>query len=304
MAKKAKSSSQKSSSVVTSENSVVQNVTNVLDSLIESLPAVTPVAKGKTQKWRIDLDATGQQAFTHWVEAKVLSEPVLQRMEMAKDALNEICLHEYVARFYDARNRPSNPQLATEKDGKDDHLASWLFTDKFKVRLPEILEGQDARSVYIAAFCDAGLHASDAEKLVHNELVLNPVIGVRNLNDLLTGHFGPNREFVPASEVEKSAGRKLAAILSAKTTTSFEPFSDDEKVAMIVRDSGVTVRTGFLERVCNYARSAEEMIGIFRLLQPVVYPSHAKFAVNDNPVEQSNRKIAAAAEILGTSASK
>jgi hypothetical protein len=38
------------------------------------------------------------------------------------------------------------------------------------------------------------------------------------------------------------------------------------------------------------------------LLIPVSYPSYAKFAINDNPVEQSNRKISAAADILGTSA--
>jgi hypothetical protein len=37
------------------------------------------------------------------------------------------------------------------------------------------------------------------------------------------------------------------------------------------------------------------------LISPVVYPSYAKFATNDTPVAQGDRKIQAAAEILGTS---
>lgn len=294
MAKKSKSTE--------ASNKVVQSVTSILDSLVASLPAIAPVAKGKAQKWRIDFNENGKDIFRQWIEAKTLSEPVLQRLEMSKDALNNICLQEYVAKFYEARNRPCNPQLAIDKDGIEDHVASWLFTDKFKVRLPEVLDGQDAKSVYIAAFCDVGLHSSDSEKLVHNELMLNPVIGVRPISDLLNGHFGSNREFVLATDVEKSAGRKLAAFLSAKIAGTFEPLTDDEKIAMIQRDSGITVRTGFLERVCNYARSSDELLGIFSLLIPVFYPSHAKFAINDNPVEQSNRKISAAADILGTSA--
>ena len=282
-------------------NAVVKNVANVLDSLVASLPTASPVTKGKNQKWRIDLDESGKDVFTRWIEAKILSEPVMQRLEISKDSLNEICLREFVSKFYEAKNRPSNPQIVVDKDGKDDHSATWLFTDKFKVRLPEVQEGQDPKSIYITAFCDVGLHANDAENLVHNELVLNPVIGVRPINDLLNGHFGPNREFIPANDVEKSAGTKLAAFLSARSASTFEPLTDEEKIAMIQRDNGVTVRTGFLERVCNYARSEEELMGIFRLLQPVVYPSHAKFAINDNPVEQSNRKISAASDILGVS---
>lgn len=282
-------------------NPVVQSVTNVLDSLIASLPVVKPINKGKIAKWNIDLDENGQEVFERWIEAKILSEPVLQRMENSKDALNAICLREFTEKFYEARNRPSNPQLVCTKEGKEDHTATWLFTDKFKVRLPEVQDGQDAKTTYIAAFCEIGLHATEAEKLVHNELIINPVIGVRPINDLLNGHFGKSREFIPASDIEKSAGRKLAAFLTARSESTFEPLTDEERMVMIERDNGVAVRTGFLERVCSYVKSANELMAIFKLLQPVVYPSYAKFAINDNPVEQGNRKISAAAHILGAS---
>ena len=291
MAKKAKSAS------VTTES-----VTNTLESLVASLPVANPVSKGKAVKWQIPLDPDGEMVFVNWLSAKVVSEPVLQRLENSKDILNQICISEFCERFFQARSRPSNPQLQISKNGNVDHTASWLFTDKFKVKLPEVQEGLDPKKVYITAFTDISLHPSDAENLVNNELILNPVIGVRPITELLTGHYGSNREFVPANEIEKSAGKKLAAFLSGSGKITLEGLTNDEKLALIQRDSGVSIRNGFLERVCSYCKSSEQLVAIFTLIQPVVYPSYAKFAINDNPVEQGNRKIAAAAEILGTNA--
>lgn len=295
MAKKAKSAS-------VSPSANTESVANVLESLVASLPTATPVAKGKAPKWQIPLDANEESIFANWISAKIVSEPVMQRLENSKDLLNQICLKEFCQRFFELRSRPSNPQLQTTKNGNVDHTASWLFTDKFKVKLPEVTEGIDPKKVYTTAFTDVGLHPADAENLVNNELILNPVIGVRPITELLTGHYGSSREFVPASEVEKSAGKKLAAFLSGSGKVTLDALTNEEKVALIQRDSGVTVRNGFLERVCTYCKSAEQLYAIFGLLQPVVYPSYAKFAVNDNPVEQGNRKIAAAADILGTQA--
>lgn len=280
----------------------VQSVTEVLDTLVASLPPATPVAKGK-QKWRIELGEEGREVFRRWIEAKVVSEPVMARLENAKDQLNDICLEAFVQKFLEARNKPSNPQLALTSGSSDDCTANWMFTDKFKVRLPEVPDGVDAKETFAQAFVEAaGLDEDNAQKIVDTELLLNPVIGVRPINDLLSGHFSNGREFVPATEVEQSAGRKLAAFLSATGDVKLSPLTPEEKVAIIQRDNGVTVRAGFLDRVTNYVQTPEQLMGIFKLLVPVVYPAQPKFAINDSPVRQSERKIAAAADILGTAA--
>lgn len=293
----------KKSSAKVASSKTVQSVTEVLDNLVASLPPKTPVTKGRNNKWRIDLSEEGKDTFKRWIEAKVVSEPVMARLENAKDMLNDLCLEAFVQKFFEARNRPSNPQLALTDGSADDCTANWMFTDKFKVRLPEVPEGADAKEIFAQAFVDvAGLHPSEAQKLVDTELLLNPVIGVRPINDLLSGHFSNGREFVPATDVEKSAGRKLAAFLSARDALNVEPLTDEEKIAMIQRDNGVTVRAGFLDRVANYVQTPEQLLGIFKLLIPVVYPANPKFAINDNPVRQGERKIAAAADILGTAA--
>lgn len=279
----------------------VQTATNVLENLMENLPKATPTQKGSVAKWRLDFSPKEEAAFARWIEAKTVSEPVMQRLEHTKDTLNEICLKKFAEKYFEQKNKPSNPQLVSKKNDQDDHIATWIFTDKFKFKFPEIPDGHDAKAVYIGALVEAGLSQTDAEKLIHQELILNPVIGIKPLNDLLNGHFGSGREFVPATDIEKSAGKKIAAFLSGKNTSSLELLTDDEKIAAIQRDSGVTVRPGFLERVCGYAQSVSDLMIIFRHICPVVYPSYAKFAINDTPVAQGDRKIQAAAEILGTS---
>lgn len=284
---------------VAKSTKAVQSVADVLENLVASLPPAKPVSKG-ANKWRVDLDEEGKEAFVRWMEAKVVSEPVMARLESSKDILNEICMSKFVAKFFETRNRPSNPQLATERNGADDCVANWMFTDKFKIKLPPVPDGADPKEVYASAFVDMGLEEGDAEKLVNAELMLNPVVGVRPINDLLQGHFTSGREFVAATEVEKSAGRKLAAFLTANDEITLDPLTQEEKSALIHREAGVAVRAGFLERVCSYVHTPEQLMGVFKLLVPVVYPANPKFAVNDSPVKQSERKISAASDILGT----
>ena len=66
---------------------VTQSVTDVLGGLMASLPFVAQ-KDTKDKKWQISLDAEDQMAFARWIEAKVVSEPVMQRLENAKDQLN------------------------------------------------------------------------------------------------------------------------------------------------------------------------------------------------------------------------
>ena len=277
---------------------VTKSVTDVLGGLMASLPFVAQ-KDNKDKKWQISLDTEEQMAFTRWIDAKVVSEPVMQRLENAKDQLNEICLREFVGVFFENRSRPSNPQIVVAKGVVIDHQATWIMTDKFKMRLPDVSDHQDAKTVYVAAFVSAGIHPNDAENLVSNELLINPVIGVRPINDLLAGHYGSGREFVPATDTEKSAGKKLAAFLSASSQVTLDALTNEEKLVLISRDSGVSVRYGFLERVTNYAKSADDLLSIFRLISPVVYPAYPKYAVSDTPMDQSKRKVLAAADIIG-----
>ena len=96
MAKKA------TKSVSVSKSSTTESVASVLESLVASLPPITPTVKGKASKWKISLDEEAQEVFTRWISAKIVAEPVMQRLENSKDILNEICLQEFCIKYFES----------------------------------------------------------------------------------------------------------------------------------------------------------------------------------------------------------
>lgn len=282
----------------------VNNAASVLDELADLMPAAKPVAKGK-QKWEMPLDAGAETSFVRWIEAKTVLEPVKTRLDASKAELNEFCLRDMAKRLFDAKSKPSNPELKTRKpDGSVDHQAVFLMTDNFKYRFPEVPEGVSAKGHFVKTFIDLGLHPADAERLVENEVIFTPVMGVRKFNELLQGTFGEAREFIPASAEEQAAIRKLLAYIRAAgnpgETVEVEPLTPAEKALIMERDSGIKVKAGFYNRVATYVQNVDQLLGVFKIIQPIIYPNYPKFAMSDTKVSQTNRAIAAAADILGT----
>jgi len=282
----------------------VNAAANILDELADLVPAAKPVAKGK-QKWELPLDPGAQTSFTRWISAKTVAEPVLKRLENSKDELNEYCLRDMATRLFNSKSKPSNPELKTRNDaGEVDHQAVFLMTDKFKYRFPEVPEGVSAKGHFVKVFTDLGLHPNDAERLVDNEVVFTPITGIRKLNEMLQGRFGEGREFIPATAEEQTAVRKLVAYIRAVgnpgETVEVEPLTPAEKALVMERDNGITVKSGFYDRVGTYVQSVDQLMVVFKVIQPIVYPAYPKFALSDTAVNQTQRKIAAAADILGT----
>ena len=278
---------------------------NVLDELADLIPATKPVAKGGKQKWELPLDPAASTSFIRWIEAKVVAEPVLKRLENSKEELSEYCLREMAKRLFESKSKPSNPELKTCNDkGQVDHQATFLMTDKFKYRFPEVPEGTSATNHFIQVFINLGLHPTDAERLVNNEVIFTPITGIRKLNEMLQGRFGEGREFIPASVEEQTAVRKLVAYLRAVANpgemVEVEPLTPAEKALIMERDSGITVKSGFYNRVATYVQNVDQLLAIFKVIQPVVYPAYPKFAQSDTVVNQTERKKAAADDIIGT----
>lgn len=284
------------------------NAANVLDELADLVPATKPVAKGKS-KWELPLSSEAETSFGRWIEAKTVAEPVLKRLENSKDEVNEFCLRQMAQRLFDSKSKPSNPEIKTRNaKGEVDHQAVFLMTDKFKYRFPEVPEGVAVKGFFTQMFVDLGLHQTDAARLVENEIIFTPITGIRKLNEMLQGHFGEGREFIPATEEEQTAVRKLVAYIRAVAnpgeTVEVEPLTAAEKALIMERDSGITVKAGFYDRVATYCQNVDQLMAIFKVIQPIVYPAYPKFAMSDTAVNQMQRKIAAAADILGTVADK
>lgn len=261
-----------------------------------------PKAAGK-QKWELPLSDEAKADARRWIDAKVVLEPVEKRVENAKNDFNEYALREMATRLFNNKSKPSNPLVVLYKDdGKTvDSQFQFMMTDKFKYRFPNVPEDVEPRDHFIQVFQTVGLHPNDAENLVDNELDFNPVVGIRSLTELLEGHYGEGREWVDSTQEEKTAGQKLAALLmwdgQGDAPAALTP---EEKALVVQRSPGIQVKAGFYDRVATYCQSVDQLLGIFKVIQPIVYPAYAKFAINDSETDKTRRKIEAAADILGT----
>ena len=278
---------------------------NVSAALLGDIAALIPTSskpKGKATKWEMELSDEARQDAERWASAKAVLEPVEKRVENAKNDFIEYALDVMVQKLFANKSKASNPIVVlTKTDGTVDHQFQVMLTDKFKYRFPEVPEGVSARQHFIDVFVNVGLHPSDAENLVDNELDFMPITGFRSLTELLEGHYGEGREWIEATEADKEAGKKFAALLMWNGTDEApEALTPQEKALVITRSPGMQVKAGFYDRVATYCQCKEQLHGIFKVIQPIIYPSYLKFALNDSETAKTARKIQAAADILGT----
>jgi hypothetical protein len=277
---------------------------DILADIADLVPAPTPKSSGR-EKWEIKLSPDAQADLNRWLEAKTLLEPTQQRVENSKEEVNAFCLREMAGLIFKNKSKPSNPEIKVYKaDGTVDSTAVFLMSDKFKYRFPDVPEGVETRDHFVDLFKSLGLHPSDAERLVDEELDFSPIVGFKTLTELLEGHYGEGREWIESTEDEKAVGRKLAGFLRAMPgpdgNVQVPGLTPQEKAIALERGKSIKVKQGFYNRVATYVQSADQLLAVFKVIVPIVYPAYPKYALHDSPTDQLDRKIKAAADILGT----
>ena len=282
-----------SSANVLSSSDVLKKLANV---------GVAPAPKStKPDRWELPLDDKTTVAATQWVAAKTVCDAVEARVENTKAQIVDYAVGKLAEKFFDNKNRPSNPQIVLKKDdGTPDHQFIFMLTDRFKVEFKDIPESVLPVDFFTSLFEQVGLSPENAKKITENELDFTPVTGVRSFTELLDGRFGANREWVDSTSEEKAAGSKMAALLLWDGNGAApQPLTPAEQGIVVRRDPGVVVKAGFYDRVALYCTTVDQIKGVFSIIRPVSYPSYCKFAMNDTDTSKLNRKIAAVSDILG-----
>ena len=271
----------------------------VLDELTNLVPEKNPEVK-KTGEWELPLTPEAQLTANRWADAKELSDPLVKRLEKERNEFNAYALRVMAEKLLKLKSKPSNPIVATKRaDGKDDHKFKWLFCDSLSLDFPAVPEGVSPRDHYAKVLENSGLHPVDAAALVNNEFDFCPVIGFKSFTELLDGSF-KNKEFVASSDQEKAAGLKLKdLVMWDGTSPAPQPLTAEEKDLVLERSSNAKVKAGFLSRVTNYCRSVDQIMAVFSLIQPKVYPSYLDYASSDDAATKISRKKLALTDILG-----
>ena len=190
-----------------------------------------------------------------------------------------------------------------------------LFTkvqERFKINKPEVPDGKTLEEALIESFTDlfvgTGVPESEAEsdaaRLVNNEFDFTPKKTI-DLTKLVFGHYegeGKNRTWMDATEEEQALANKVITLLSARSTgevTQADLLTDEESESVIEERDSLVIKKGFLQRVCTYVRSLDQLRSLFKIIKPVTVVSGKKFAQADTPEEQNRRKLEVAIDILG-----
>ena len=265
-----------------------------------------PTAKSnKSDRPTLELTPSAIEAVRVWVPAKILADHFDEHLKNAKALLDDEIFDLYLKAMWDAKSQPANPALKVNDDqGHPDMEGMFVVMEKFSVQVPEIDDENDDRdsvsAKMIAQFVRCGVNAAKATQLVANEFIIREEKYIA-LTELMEGKK-KGKEFVPPTTIGKAAAEKLIFAIAMNQPLNL---TDEEREALIVTTSFlVSVKGGFLNRVCTYCDNFDQLKSIVKLLvKPVLSHRGAKI-VNGSLEEKNCRLIGCAADILGEMTSK
>jgi hypothetical protein len=240
---------------------------------LNNLLATTEKKAADNERPTMPVPPAARLAFARLVPAKQIFEIAEKRMKVEQGIVNDEMITSYCEVLYTQGSRPTNPRLKVEKDGRPDMSGLFQVQEKWKL----VYDKGDApvKVRLVDALKKAGFTAEIADKIVENEVNYQPMTVLRPLNELAQGNA-----------VERSAAAKVIALA---TGGALEPFTFEERQAAITKIEDVWVKDGILDRVKAYVKSAAELRNLFRVIQPVHFVSHMKYAESDTEEERTKR---------------
>jgi hypothetical protein len=273
--------------------------------LLTSLSAgKKPVAKAaKPGKPKMKMSREMENHFVRFVEAYALAKDVDARRDNEKAQLNKLCVDYWIEQLWALKNRPPTQILEFQN-----HFANFIVADKYTFNVPELKEVETLEDGFFRTFSElfaaTGMDLEAAEEAANNvlgEMDLKPRPNV-DIFRWLEGHYegaGDNKVFVEATEEEKALGIKLVTILQCRSKNSFVPLNDEECGKIFEFKQYIGVNKGFLQRICNYVKSLEQLKAVFTVIKPIVWPGQIEFAKGATPQDQTKKKFIVAQDILG-----
>lgn len=261
-------------------------------SLLSSLAGSAKVkATKKKEDERAELPLTDsiRELYSKFAPAKELLDHVTARVESIRAELDPEMFAQYVHVMWTNRNQPANMAVRIREGSKVESEGMYIVQSRYKVQIPDPSNPRDSLVKHLIAL---GVDAVKSNELVDNEADVAPQLTLRPFNELVNGHY-EDKQFVESSDAEKAVGEKLLKLI-------VENLDEDERALVLQNTPKTVIADGFLQRVCNYANSEEQLKTILRVFVPVTQNKGAKFAVSDTPVDKTKRLVAAASEILGS----
>lgn len=256
----------------------------------------------------VDIDEETQQKFITFAATRELCDMFEASQKSQTDEIYSAIMDKYKQALWSSKSQPKNPSIKVmNSEGRLD--AEGLFMviagSKIKINFPAPNDEETPEEAMLRGLVDLGVGLENSKSLIANEVSFVPQWNL-NFTDLLYGRFSEGK-LEPASDVQISASEILFQVINGIDEEG-NSLSDRAKVDMlkgITSEGWVSIKqnveshtkfypqlvdgTKFLDRVCNYADSYEELCAILKMFSPIHFCRSVKFAVSDTPDVRNDR---------------
>lgn len=273
--------------------------------------------KKVTDRPVIDIDDETKEKFVEFAATKELFDAFEESKKRQTADLYESIFDRYKAVLWRNKTQPKNPSIKVEKaDGRLEAEGQFIVQvgSKIKINMPPVGEEQLPEEVLFRSLVDLGVNKDNAERLIEKEVSFVPQWSL-NFTDMLHGVMVEGK-LQPASDEQISASEILFQVMNGQDEdgNDLTPKTRLDMLKKITEEGWVLLHqniqnhtryfpqlvdgAGFLDRVCNYAESMEELDSILTVFQPVHFCQRVKFACSDTPETKLDRLLSEAKATL------
>lgn len=226
----------------------------------------------KPEAWILQLSEPESRLLAKYCENHVLSDTFSQQEESARILLNHVCFEAFIDRFIELKQRPSNPLVRTE-DGT--HTTLFILQDKYKVNIISPTDDVQFTETWgkqqaVEALIAAGMTKAKAQSFVNKEVEICIPTFFLSLQEMIDGYVGSGRKKIPPTAETRSAGEKIQRFLEWRGKGPAPQLTDIEQSAITYKKYEWQLKAGMLDRICNHAKTADELKAIFSVFTPVL----------------------------------
>lgn len=275
----------------------------------ESTTTTKPTKKDRPV---VHLDDETQESFVRFVMLKTIADVMDNKKKENTNSVYSKIFEKYTKTLWANKTQPMNPSIMV-KNSNGETEASGLFVvmvgSKIKINTISV-EKENPKVTLVRALIAQGVSEENSKKIVQEQVFFTPEFSL-NFTEMINGKIISGKLNKPTEDEKNCATILFKSI--------FDSFSDEESrlkmLSKISKEGWSLLKNSinskviyqpklkdganFLDNVCRYASSYEELCGILKVFIPLYYCKSCAFAPTDP--NRIPRLISLSSDMLSTS---
>jgi hypothetical protein len=264
----------------------------------------------------VEISESTQAKFVKFSCTKQVFDLVEETKKIQQKEVSSEIYEKFVDSLWISKCQPANPNIVAKMDGKIDATGQFIVSagSKIKIEMPECEDDEEPEDALVRGLVNAGVSPHNAESLVSSEVSFVPNWSL-GFTDLMRGEVREGKINAP-TQTQSSAAEILFCAINGEDLDGNQ-IGDDKRLKLLgsisaegweALKSDIDKRTtyfpilvdskDFLDRVCRYADSRDELRNILAVFSPTYYCQRVVFAPNDSEASKKSRMVTEAKSIV------